>query len=157
MHHLIQITCLMLHYMSDALVGMVGLAETFDLSGHMLQSQGTGTYYLFKFVYQRLNKRQGCKLQDTKLKKQEKHFFLMMRALRIFSNSFHIQNTTVLIVFIMLYVTSLVFIYLVTGSLQYLLTAFIQFLLSRSPISGSHKSDLFFYVCLFVCLFLKYN
>ena len=53
--------------MSDALVGMVGmlgLAETFDLSGHMLQSQGTGTYYLLKFVCQRLIRGKGgsCKV-----------------------------------------------------------------------------------------------
>ena len=41
-----------------------------------------------------------------------------MRTLRIYSlNNFHIQHTTVLIVFIMLYFTSLVLIYLIIGSL----------------------------------------
>ena len=46
--------------------------------------------------------------------------------------------------FIMLYITSLVLIYLITGGL-YLLTAFIQLPLPLPPASGDHKSDLFFY------------
>ena len=41
----------------------------------------------------------------------------MMRTLRIYSLNFHIQHTAVLIVFITLYTTSLVLIYLITGSL----------------------------------------
>ena len=65
--------------------------------------------------------------------KREKIFFLVMRTLRIYSlNNFHIQHTTVLIVFIMLYFTSLVLIYLIIGSL-YLLTTFLQFLLPSPP------------------------
>ena len=89
----------------------------------------------------------------------------------IFSlNYFYTQHTTALIIFIMLYFTSLALTYLIIGSL-YLLTIFIQFL---SPLctSGNHKSDLFsyeFFFCLLVCfwnvidlhimlcLFLVYN
>ena len=43
----------------------------------------------------------------------------------------------------MLHITSLVFIYLITGSL-YLLATFIQFHLS-TPTYRNNKSDLFFY------------
>ena len=45
--------------------------------------------------------------------------------------------------FVILYITSLVLIYLVTGSL-YLLTTFILFP-PTPPHSGNHKSDLFSY------------
>ena len=41
--------------------------------------------------------------------------------------------------FIMLYVTSLVLTYLITGRL----TAYIQFPLPSFPTSGNHRSDLF--------------
>ena len=51
----------------------------------------------------------------------------------------------------MLYIASLVLIYLITGSL-YLLTTFMSFPLPLPPTSGNHKSDLFFYE-----FFLKYN
>ena len=44
----------------------------------------------------------------------------------------YIYDTTELIILSMLYTTSLVFIYLITGSL-YLLTAFIQFLFPHPP------------------------
>ena len=47
-----------------------------------------------------------------------------------------------MIIFITLYITSLVLIYFITGSV-YLLTAFIQFL-PITPVSGDHKSDFFF-------------
>ena len=43
----------------------------------------------------------------------------------------------------MLYITFLVLIYPITGSL-YFLAAFIQFLLAPPPASGNHKPDLFF-------------
>ena len=56
-----------------------------------------------------------------------------MRTRRIyFLNSFHIYHTAVLTVVIKLYVTSLVLIYLITGSL-YLLITFMQFPLSPAP------------------------
>ena len=71
-----------------------------------------------------------------------------MRTLRIYSlNNFPIYHTAVLIIFIM-YITSLVLIYLITGSLD-LLTAFIQFLLPPPSASSNHKSDLFFYEFVF--------
>ena len=47
--------------------------------------------------------------------------------------------------FIMLYITSLVLICLITGSL-YLLSAFIHSPLFPPPTSGNHKSD-FFFIC----------
>ena len=72
-----------------------------------------------------------------------------MRTLRIDSLNFHIYHIAVLIIFIMLYITSLIFIYLIPRSL-YLLTAFIRFHLPPPPAFGSQKSDLSFYVCLFV-------
>ena len=50
-----------------------------------------------------------------------------MRTLRVYSlNSFQLYHAAVLTLLIMLYITSLVFIYLITGSL-YLLITFIQF------------------------------
>ena len=40
-----------------------------------------------------------------------------MRTVRIYSlNNFHIEHTAVFIIFIMLYITFLVLIYLITGS-----------------------------------------
>lgn len=49
-----------------------------------------------------------------------------MRTLRVYSlNNFQLYHTAVLTLLIMLYITSLVFIYLITGSL-YLLTTFLQ-------------------------------
>ena len=54
----------------------------------------------------------------------------------------------------MLYITSLVLIYLITGNL-YLFTAFIQFPLPSPPTLVNQKFDLLFYE--FTCLFLKYN
>ena len=69
----------------------------------------------------------------------------MMRTLRIYSrNNFAMYHTAVLTVVIMLYTTSLVLTYLVTGSL-YLLTTFLLFPLPPPPASDNHKSDLFFY------------
>ena len=49
----------------------------------------------------------------------------------------------VLITFILLYIETLVLIYLITGSL-YFLTAFIHFPLLLLLTSSNHKSDLFF-------------
>ena len=67
-----------------------------------------------------------------------------MRTLRIYYlNNFHIQCTAVFSIFIMLYITSLILIYLITGSL-YLLTVFIQVPIPPPPASGRHQSDLFF-------------
>ena len=72
-----------------------------------------------------------------------------MRTVKIYSlNHFHLRHKAGLIIFILLYTTLLVLIYLVPGSL-YLPTTFIQF--SPSPVtSGDLRSDLFFYD--FVCL-----
>ena len=58
---------------------------------------------------------------------REKKFFpLVMRSLRISSvNNFPVYNTAVLAIVVVLYITSLVLIYLITGSL-YLLTTFFQ-------------------------------
>ena len=53
-----------------------------------------------------------------KVKEIEEEFFPMMRTLRIYTlNQFHIQYTTVLIMLIMLYITSLGLIYLITARL----------------------------------------
>ena len=72
-----------------------------------------------------------------------------MRTLRISSpNNFHIKHAAVLIIFTMLYITSLVLLYLITGS-SCLLTAFLQFPLPLFPISGIHKSEVFFYEFVF--------
>ena len=79
---------------------------------------------------------------DTKLKKQ-KFFFLMMRTVETYSSNISYIN---IIIFIMLCITSLVFVYLITGSL-YLLTAFIHFPLLLLLTSSNHKSDFFFWVC----------
>lgn len=55
-----------------------------------------------------------------------------MRALRIYSlDKFHIKHTVVLTVCLMLSITSVVLIYLITGSLYHLLTGFIQSLLPQ--------------------------
>ena len=68
-----------------------------------------------------------------------------MRTLRIYSlYNFPMYHTAVLAIVIMLYITSLVLIYLITESL-YLLTTFLQFPLPSFPAIGNHKSDLFFY------------
>lgn len=65
-----------------------------------------------------------------------------MRTLRSYSlTSFHIYHTAVLATVTMLYIASLIVIYLMTGSL-YLLTTFFHFPLPPPSISGSHKSDL---------------
>ena len=67
-----------------------------------------------------------------------------MRTLRIYPfNNFPGRRTAVLAVVTMLYVTSLVLTYPVTGSL-YLLTTFLQVRLFPPSASGNHKSDLFF-------------
>lgn len=59
--------------------------------------------------------------------KSKEIFFPVMRTLRIYSlNSFPVEHATVLITLIVLYITSLVFIHLITGGL-YLLTALNQF------------------------------
>ena len=63
----------------------------------------------------------------------------------------YIYDTTELIILSMLYTTSLVFIYLITGIL-YLLTTFIQFSLLPLPSSCNQKADHTFYD-----FFLKYN
>ena len=58
-----------------------------------------------------------------------------MRTLRIYSlNSCHIEHTAMFILFITLYMTSLVLTYLITGILS-LLTTFIQFPLPLPPTS----------------------
>ena len=75
-------------------------------------------------------------------KRKRKNFFLVMRTLRTyFLNNFLVQHITMLTIFIMLYLLSLIHIYLITGSLC-LLTAFIQFLFPSLPASGNPKSDL---------------
>ena len=72
-----------------------------------------------------------------------------MRTLRIYYlNNGHKEHTAMSIIFIMLYITSLVLVYPITASL-YLSTTFIQFSLPLTLASGNHKSDLFFYK--FVC------
>ena len=55
---------------------------------------------------------------DTKLKKQ-KFFFLMMRTVETYSSNISYIN---IIIFTMLCITSLVFVYLITGHLYVLIT-----------------------------------
>ena len=51
-------------------------------------------------------------------------FYLMMRTLRIYSlNNFQIHHTAMLTVVIILYITPLVLIYLITGSVDLLTTS----------------------------------
>ena len=52
-------------------------------------------------------------------KRKRKNIFLVMINLRIYSLSLHIQHTAVLIILIMLYITSLVLIYFINGSLYF--------------------------------------
>ena len=66
-----------------------------------------------------------------------------MRTFRIYSQRLPLQHTAVLVILIMLHLTSLVFIYLIAGSL-YLLTTFFQIPLPQPSTSGNHRSDLFF-------------
>ena len=63
---------------------------------------------------------------------------------------------TVLILFVMFHITSLVPISLITGSL-YLSTAFNQLCLPPAPTSGNHKSDLLFYEFIVFEIYLTYN
>ena len=58
---------------------------------------------------------------------------------------------------IMLYITSLVLSYLITGSLSYLLTDFTHTPLFPTPACGNHKSDNFIYefVFMFICFSSK--
>ena len=79
-----------------------------------------------------------------------------MGAVRIYSsNNFHIYYTSVLTIFIVLYITSLVYIYLMTISL-WLLSAFIQ--LSQSPPPYVVANNLISYpMSLVGWLLLKYN
>ena len=81
---------------------------------------------------------------DAKGKK--KNFFLVVKALRIYSlNNFHIPRTVVLIIFTLLYITFLVLIYLVAEICTFRLPSSAS--LSPPPTSGNHKSDLFFFEC----------
>ena len=67
------------------------------------------------------------------------------------------QHThTMLIIFLVLYIASLVLVYVITGSL-YLSAAFIQSHYPSNPSSGNHKPNLFFPLCFLVFFFLKYN
>ena len=60
-----------------------------------------------------------------KRKKKEKNFLFVLRTLGIYSlNNFPIYHSAVLTIIIMLYITSLLLIYLITGHLC-LLTAFL--------------------------------
>ena len=71
-------------------------------------------------------------------------FLLVMRTLRIYTpNNSHINHRAVLST-VVLYITFLVLIYLITGSLH-LLTTSLSFPHPPSA-SGNHKSDLCFYV-----------
>ena len=75
----------------------------------------------------------------------------MMRTLRSYSlNNFPIYHTVVLLIVITLYITALVLVYLITGSI-YLLTTFFQFPLPPRTASSNHKTNLFF--CEFVGFF----
>ena len=66
---------------------------------------------------------------------------LVIRTLRIDSlNEFHIYYT--MLAMIVMYIISLVLIYLITGCL-YLLATFLQFLLPQCSASSNHKPDLF--------------
>ena len=77
-----------------------------------------------------------------------------MRTLRIYSlTNFSIYHTAVLTIVVMLYIPSLVLIYLTTRSVHSLIT-FLQFLLLTPPASGNHKSDLFFYEFFFNSLYI---
>ena len=71
----------------------------------------------------------------------------MMKTWRIGSLNFHIQCRAVLIIFIVLYITSLVLIYLIIGSL-YLLTTFIQPPTCSPSLATTNLVS--FYECLFV-------
>ena len=63
--------------------------------------------------------------------------------MRILSYHMNIIKALVLIILILLYVTSLLFIYLITGNL-YFLIIFLQLTLSQTTTSGLiHKSELF--------------
>jgi len=53
--------------------------------------------------------------------------FLVMRTQGYSLNNFHMEHTTVSIIFLMLYSPSLVLIYLITESSYKLLTVFLQF------------------------------
>ena len=76
--------------------------------------------------------------------KTKKKILLMMRTLRLYSlNSISIYHIAVLAIVIMLYITSLTFIYLMTRSL-YLLTTFPLSLPLFDPSPGNHKSVFFF-------------
>ena len=67
-----------------------------------------------------------------------------MRTPRIYSlHNFHIWHIVVLITLFMLYIASLILIYLISRAL-YLLSAFIQFFFSPPSTSGVHYSDLVF-------------
>ena len=66
---------------------------------------------------------------------------------------YHRILNTVLAIVIMLYITSLVPIYLITGSL-YFLTTFLQLPLLPAASSGNHKYDLSF--CKFFFFFRFY-
>jgi len=84
--------------------------------------------------------------------KKKKYFFFVMRNLNIYPfNNFLIYYTLPLAIVIILYITSLVLIYLITESLCILIT-FFQYppMLSTSI---NHKSGLFFHEFFFVCLF----
>ena len=59
---------------------------------------------------------------DTNKRKRKKRFIVMktLSSLNLYSlNHLHIQNTAALIIFIMLYIISLVVIYLMTESLYF--------------------------------------
>lgn len=71
-------------------------------------------------------------------------------------SNFRIWHTTKFTLVIMLYITSLVLIYLITKGL-YLLTTFIQFLLPSPPISGGYGSDYFFSMSCFFSCFLRFH
>lgn len=81
------------------------------------------------------------KIEET----ERKHYFCVTRSLRIIycPNNFHIKHTAGLIMFLMLYVTTLVIMYLTMRS-WYILTSLSGPL--PTPWFCNHKYDLFFYV-----------
>lgn len=77
-------------------------------------------------------------------------FLFEMRTLTICSlNNYPIYQTVVLAILIMLYITSLVILYVITGRL-YFLTTFLQFYFLTPPTSGVITSLISF--CILFCL-----
>ena len=81
----------------------------------------------------------------------------MLRSFRVYSlTNFHMYCRAVLTVAIALYITSLVFLYLVTGS-WYLWTTFLQSLLPTPPASSTQIWSLFLCIWLVFSVFLLFS